>query len=182
MRINLLSVAGADLLWSFARYNVSATEILFNGSWKMTKKRRITFQKVSSVLVILFGIVMVLAAILELGGFTIMRLAVDDVELGARQISELLATMGGFSLVLAVASIVAGIMGFRNAALGKEKLVRCGRIGFGILVVLVMYYAFLFVVDTLDVSDFMVAALPLLYTISVVLNEKGTIQEGETRA
>ena len=89
----------------------------------MTKKRRITFQKVSSVLVILFGIVMVLAAILELGGFTIMRLAVDDVELGARQISELLATMGGFSLVLAVASIVAGIMGFRNAALGKEKLV-----------------------------------------------------------
>lgn len=182
MRINLLSVAGADLLWSFARYNVSATEILFNGSWKMTKKRRITFQKVSSVLVILFGIVMVLAAILELGGFTIMRLAVDDVELGARQISELLATMGGFSLVLAVASIVAGIMGFRNAALGKEKLVRCGRIGFGILVVLVMYYAFLFVVDTLDVSDFMIAALPLLYTISVVLNEKGTIQEGETRA
>ena len=182
MRINLLLVAGADLLWSFARYNVSATEILFNGSWKMTKKRRINFQKVSSVLVILFGIVMVLAAILELGGFTIMRLAVDDVELGARQISELLATMGGFSLVLAVASIVAGIMGFRNAGLGKEKLVRCGRIGFGILVVLVMYYAFLFVVDTLDVSDFMVAALPLLYTISVVLNEKGTIQEGETRA
>ena len=106
----------------------------------------------------------------------------NDVELGARQISELLATMGVFSLVLAVASIVAGIMGFRNAALGKEKLRRCGRIGFGILVVLVMYYAFLFVVDTLDASDFVVAALPVLYTISVVLNEKETIQEGETRA
>ena len=59
---------------------------------------------------------------------------------------------------------------------------RCGRIGFGILVVLVMYYAFLFVVDTLDASDFVVAALPVLYTISVVLNEKETIQEGETRA
>lgn len=148
----------------------------------MTKKRKITFQKVSSVLVILFGIVMVLAAILELGGFTIMRLAVNDVELGTRQISELLATMGVFSLVLAVASIVAGIMGFRSAALGKEQLVRCERIGFGILVVLVMYYAFLFVVDTLDASDFVVAALPLLYTVSVVLNEKGTTQEGEMRA
>ena len=89
----------------------------------MTKQRRINFQKVSSVLVILFGVVMVLAAFLEFGGFTIMRMAVNDVELGARQISELLATMGVFSLVLAVASIVAGIMGFRNAALGKEKLV-----------------------------------------------------------
>ena len=44
MRINLLSMAGVDLLWSFARYNISATEILFNGSWKMTKKRKITFQ------------------------------------------------------------------------------------------------------------------------------------------
>ncbi|WP_195539436.1 hypothetical protein [Eubacterium maltosivorans] len=145
----------------------------------MTKQRRINFQKVSSVLVILFGVVMVLAAFLEFGGFTIMRLAVSDVELGARQISELLATMGVFSLVLAVASIVAGIMGFRNAALGKEKLRRCGRIGFGILVVLVMYYAFLFVVDTLDASDFVVAALPVLYMISVVLNERGTIQEGD---
>ena len=137
----------------------------------MTKKRKITFQKVSSVLVILFGAVMVLAAFLELGGFTIMRMAVNDVELGARQISELLATMGVFSL--------AGIMGFRSAALGKEKLRRCERIGFGILVVLVMYYAFLFVVDTLDASDFAVAALPVLYTISVVLNARGTIQEGE---
>ena len=126
-----------------------------------------------------FGAVMVLAAFLELGGFTIMRMAVNDVELGARQISELLATMGVFSLVLAVASIVAGIMGFRSAALGKEKLRRCERIGFGILVVLVMYYAFLFVVDTLDASDFAVAALPVLYTISVVLNARGTIQEGE---
>ena len=145
----------------------------------MTKKRKITFQKVSSVLVILFGAVMVLAAFLELGGFTIMRMAVNDVELGARQISELLATMGVFSLVLAVASIVAGIMGFRSAALGKEKLIRCERIGFGILVVLVMYYSFLFVVDTLDASDFAVAALPVLYTISVVLNARGTIQEGE---
>ena len=103
----------------------------------------------------------------------------NDVELGARQISELLATMGVFSLVLAVASIVAGIMGFRSAALGKEKLRRCERIGFGILVVLVMYYSFLFVVDILDASDFAVAALPVLYTISVVLNARGTIQEGE---
>ena len=42
-----------------------------------------------------------------------------------------------------------------------------------------MYYSFLFVVDTLDASDFAVAALPVLYTISVVLNARGTIQEGE---
>lgn len=148
----------------------------------MTKKRKITFQRVCSVLVVLFGIAMILAAFLQFGSFSIMQMAVDDVELGARQISELLATMGIFSLVLAAGGIVAGVMGFLSAARGKLELKRCEKIGIGIIVVLIMYYAFLFVVDTLGATDFILAIPPVLYMISVVLNEKGTDREGEKQA
>ncbi|WP_195269353.1 hypothetical protein [Eubacterium sp. 1001713B170207_170306_E7] len=136
----------------------------------MTKKKSITLQKAASVLVILYGLAMLLTAFLEIGGFAVMRLAVLDVELGAKQISELLMTMGVFSLVLAIESFLAGIWGFRSAAKDREGLKRCFRAGLWTLVVLVMYYAFLFVVDTLDPIDFIVAVVPVFYMAAVVVN------------
>lgn len=144
----------------------------------MTKERKLTvFHRTTSILMIIAGICMIFIALIYIGGFGAMLMLVD-LELGARQLSELLMVLGIYSLVFGVFSIIAGVMGCMYASKDAKMLCRCVKIDIWTIVVLIMYFAFLFAVDSFNPTTILMAVIPALYLVSAVINRKQKQIEG----
>lgn len=137
---------------------------------KKKQKRRV-FQKGASILMLALGAAILLIAVLEIGGFGLMRTMLD-VELGARQLSELLMVLGIFNFVFSILSITAGILGCLYASKTAEKLQYCKKAGVWALIVLAMYGTFLVAVNAFAIGIILMTVITLMYLVSVFLNEK----------